>query len=147
MIPWNSIFKSKAVWAIVIAHTAENWGIYTMLTEMTLFLAEIMDFKVDKAGAVAALPYLVMAIFLYLTGYISDLMSEQNMTFTFIRKLFCCWGLVAQAFFMLIIILSTNSTEIIICLMLSVGFGGMSWASFGVNHLDIGAGVIFYLFN
>ncbi len=127
----------------MIAHTAENWGVYTMLTEMTIFLAQIMDFKIDKAGAVSAMPYLLMALVLYFTGYLSDLMTKQNMTFSFIRKLFCCSGFVAQSFFMLIIILSTNTTEIIICLMFAVGFGGMSWASFGVNHLDIGAGVIY----
>ena len=81
-----------------------------------------------------------MAFVLYFVGYVSDLMSKEKMTFTFIRKLFCCFGLVSQSFFMLIMILSNDTIEIIICLMLAVGFGGMTWASFGVNHLDIGAG-------
>jgi hypothetical protein len=44
---------------------------------------------------------------------------------------------------MLVMIMSTSSFEIVICLMFAVGFGGMTWASFGVNHLDIGAGVIY----
>lgn len=47
-IPWCHILRSKAVWAVVIAHSAENWGIYTMLTEMPTFLSEIMEFKMDK---------------------------------------------------------------------------------------------------
>lgn len=99
-----------------------------------------------KAGFYSALPYLIMAFVLYFIGYASDLMHKENkFSLTFIRKLFCCSGLLSQSFFMLIMILSTNSFEIVICLMLAVGFGGMTWASFGVNHLDIGAGVIFVL--
>lgn len=140
-IPWCQILRSKAVWAVVIAHSAENWGIYTMLTEMPTFLSEIMGFKMDKAGFYSALPYLIMAFVLYFIGYASDLMHKENkFSLTFIRKLFCCSGLLSQSFFMLIMIMSTNSVEIVICLMLAVGFGGMTWASFGVNHLDIGAG-------
>ena len=34
---------------------AENWGIYTMLTEMPTFLSEIMGFKIDKVKLVISL--------------------------------------------------------------------------------------------
>lgn len=37
-IPWFSIFTSSAVWAIAASHFAENWGVYTMLTQLPLFL-------------------------------------------------------------------------------------------------------------
>jgi uncharacterized membrane protein YuzA (DUF378 family) len=43
---------------------------------------------------------------------------------------------------MFLLTLSENSILIIGCTVLSIGLGGMTWASFGVNHLDIGAGVI-----
>ena len=35
-----------------------------------------------------------------------------------------------------------NPDAIIVLVILAVGFGGMAWASFGVNQLDIGSGVI-----
>lgn len=38
VIPWKSIFTSTAVWAIAASHFAENWGVYTMLTQLPLFL-------------------------------------------------------------------------------------------------------------
>ena len=41
--------------------------------------------------------------------------------------------------FMLIFIAEPDS--VITLIILAVGLGGMAWASFGVNHLDIGAGV------
>lgn len=37
--PWKDIFTSKAVYAICASHFAENWGFYTMLTQLPTFLA------------------------------------------------------------------------------------------------------------
>lgn len=37
--PWKDIFTSKAVYAICASHFAENWGFYTMLTQLPSFLA------------------------------------------------------------------------------------------------------------
>lgn len=37
-IPWKSILTSTAVWAIAASQFAENWGLYTMLTQLPLFL-------------------------------------------------------------------------------------------------------------
>lgn len=36
--PWKEIFKSPAVWAIVASHFSENWGFYTLLTNLPKFL-------------------------------------------------------------------------------------------------------------
>ena len=51
-------------------------------------------------------------------------------------------GFLLQSLFMFLLTLSEDGTIIIGCTVLSIGLGGMAWASFGVNHLDIGAGVI-----
>lgn len=37
--PWKEIFKSTAVWAIVASHFSENWGFYTLLTQLPSFLS------------------------------------------------------------------------------------------------------------
>lgn len=37
-VPWKSIFTSGPVLAIAVAHFAENWGNYTMLTQLPLFM-------------------------------------------------------------------------------------------------------------
>lgn len=42
--PWKDIFTSKAVYAISASHFAENWGFYTMLTQLPTFLAGILLF-------------------------------------------------------------------------------------------------------
>lgn len=37
-IPWKSIFKSLPVWAITVSHFSENWGFYTLLTQLPKFM-------------------------------------------------------------------------------------------------------------
>lgn len=36
--PWRKMMTSKPVWAIIIAHFAENWGFYTLLTGLPMFM-------------------------------------------------------------------------------------------------------------
>lgn len=36
--PWKDIFTSKPVYAIAASHFAENWGFYTLLTQLPTFL-------------------------------------------------------------------------------------------------------------
>jgi MFS transporter, ACS family, solute carrier family 17 (sodium-dependent inorganic phosphate cotransporter), other len=36
--PWRKILTSKPVYAIVASHFAENWGFYTLLTQLPTFL-------------------------------------------------------------------------------------------------------------
>lgn len=36
--PWKDIFTSSAVYAICASHFAENWGFYTLLTTLPMFL-------------------------------------------------------------------------------------------------------------
>jgi len=140
-VPWLQIIKSPPVWAIIFAHFAENWGFYTMLTDLPTFLADKLDYEVDQAGMVSSLPYFVMAVVLYSSGYISDyLIEKRKMSCTSVRKGFCCSGLAIQCFIMLMIPFVKNSSFLISMFVLAIGVGGMAWSSFGVNHLDIGTG-------
>jgi len=42
---------------------------------------------------------------------------------------------------MLLMIITTNGIFLITSVSLAIGLGGLAWASFGVNHLDVGGGV------
>jgi hypothetical protein len=134
-----------------------------MLTDLPTFLSSVLKFKLDKAGFMASLPYLTMAIVLYISGYSSDyLIEKRKVHITSVRKAFCCIGksliflrlilclflhtyftigLFLQCIFMLMITLTENASFIIFCVTIAVGFGGMPWSAFGCNQLDIGAGV------
>lgn len=44
--PWLDILRSPAVWAVVMAHFAENWGFYTWLTELPSFMRYALNYKI-----------------------------------------------------------------------------------------------------
>jgi ACS family sodium-dependent inorganic phosphate cotransporter len=82
-----------------------------------------------------------MAKTLYLSGYVSDKLIERKLSYTFVRKMFCVSGFIAQSLFMFSMTFITDPAALIVLLTLAIGFGGLPWSSFGVNHLDIGARV------
>ncbi|PFX25882.1 Vesicular glutamate transporter 2 [Stylophora pistillata] len=137
-VPWKAIFTSLPVWAIVVAHFSENWGFYTLLTELPSFLKYRLDFDLSRAGFVSALPYLVMAITIQTGGHIADcLRRKQILSTTVVRKLFNSFGFTCQGICIIIAGYTTNWLVAVVCLTLAVGGGGFAFSGFYVNHLDI----------
>lgn len=81
-IPWKSMIQSKPVYAITASHTAENWGYYTMITQMPMFLsglwfvefffvsffADTLNYDLGSSGLLSAAPYLTMGILISIAG-------------------------------------------------------------------------------
>nr|CAG4638404.1 EOG090X04X8 [Cyclestheria hislopi] len=137
-VPWKAILTSLPVWSTVVAHFAENWGFYTMLTQLPTFLNDVSHFKLDKTGFLAAIPYLAMAIVVQCGGQLADLLrSKWKTSTTLVRKLFTCGAFIAQTIFMLATAYTHTVVGAVVCLTIAVGFGGFAWSGFSVNHLDI----------
>ncbi|KAG7199642.1 hypothetical protein KM043_014236 [Ampulex compressa] len=136
--PWKEIFFSSAVWAIVAAHFSENWGFYTMLTQLPTFMNDALDFKLNKTGYLSALPYLAMSIVIMASGQLADyLRSNRILTTTQVRKIFTCGAFLFQTIFMLCTAFILTPVSVVTCITIAVGLGGFAWSGFGVNHLDI----------
>ncbi|KAK3107471.1 hypothetical protein FSP39_015269 [Pinctada imbricata] len=136
--PWCDMLKSPAVWAIVAAHFAENWGFYTWLTELPTFMKNGLSFDIGKAGYLSALPYTVMGIVVMTCGLLADCLRKKlEVNTQLIRKLFCCGAFVSQMIFMVAAGYVMTAPAAITCLTIAVGLGGFAWGGFSVNHLDI----------
>ncbi|XP_060516790.1 sialin-like isoform X1 [Cylas formicarius] len=137
-IPWQAILTSKAVWAIVISHFSENWGFYTLLTQLPKYLKDIHNYDLGKSGFLSGLPYLVMAIMMQFSGQWADWFRTKGiLTTTQVRVIFNCSGFVAQTIFMMGAAFWSDKVGTVFCLTLAVGLGAFAWAGFSVNHLDI----------
>lgn len=150
-VPWKAIFTSMPVWAIVAAHFSENWGFYTLLTELPSFLKHRLNFDLSEAGFVSALPYLVMAFTVQVGGQMADCLRRKKILSTsVVRKLFNSFGFVCQGICIVIAGYTTNWLVAVVCLTLAVGGGGFAFSGFFVNHLDIAppfAGILIGLSN
>ncbi|XKL65604.1 hypothetical protein PGB90_009024 [Kerria lacca] len=136
--PWKQIFKSMPVWATVCAHFCENWGFYTMLTQLPTFMSDTLQFDLQTAGFFSALPYFVMCITLQIAGvFVDELRKKQVFTTTQIRKLSNCGAFLSQTVFMISAAFAPTAFLSISFLTLAIGLGAFAWTAFGVNHLDI----------
>lgn len=136
--PWMAMMTSKAVWAIILAHFAENWGFYTLLTGLPMFMRDVLHYKMDTAGFLAALPYLLMALIVQSAGFLADLARTRGrLNTTQVRKLFTCASYICQTLFMTLTAILMKRGWAITCISLSLGCGGFAWAGFSINHLDI----------
>lgn len=137
-IPWKAILTSMPVWSIVMAHFCENWGFYTLLTQLPSFMTERYGFDIKKAGFLSALPYFVMSVTLIVTGGIVDVLRRKEIfTTTQVRKLFNCTAFVSQTIFMVSASFAESAWLSTLCLTMAVGLGSFAWTAFSVNPLDI----------
>lgn len=44
--PWKQIFTSKAFWAILVVHCTQSWGFWTLLTEIPLYMKDILEYDI-----------------------------------------------------------------------------------------------------
>ncbi|XP_031343250.1 vesicular glutamate transporter 1-like [Photinus pyralis] len=136
--PWRSIITSVPVWAIVVAHFTENWGFYTLLTQLPTFMKDTLNFELSSTGIVAAVPYLVVSITTQVAGHLADWLQEKKiLNTTQVRKIFNCVAYIGQAVFLLLAGYLLSPIGSTICLSFAVGIGGLQASGFGVNHLDI----------
>ena len=49
-VPWKKILTSRPVLAVVIGNIANDWGLYTILICLPLFLMDIMKFNVQTVS-------------------------------------------------------------------------------------------------
>lgn len=45
-VPWSDILTSSPVWALLIVHSTQCWGFWTLLTETPTFLKQIFHFDI-----------------------------------------------------------------------------------------------------
>ena len=48
--PWVEFFTSIHVWAIIVAHFCNNWGFYTLLTCLPLYMKEVLKYDISQVS-------------------------------------------------------------------------------------------------
>ncbi|XP_067011646.2 sialin isoform X2 [Anabrus simplex] len=136
--PWKKFFTSGSVWAAIVANVSENWGFLTLITQLPLFMKDVLQFDVQEAGFLSALPYLAVAITLQVAGVLADwILSRKMLSITNVRKIFICGAFICQCTFMLLAAFLLTPSGAITCLTLAVGLGAFATSGFFVNYLDI----------
>ena len=70
--PWLNFFTTPCAWALYLNHFAAGWGAYTLMTYLPKYMKEVLDFDMQKAGAIAVLPYILQWLAFFASGVVAD---------------------------------------------------------------------------
>ncbi|XP_050302077.1 putative inorganic phosphate cotransporter isoform X2 [Anthonomus grandis grandis] len=139
-IPWKSIATSLPMWAILISHCGQNWGFWTLMTEIPNYMAHVMNFHIKSNSVLSALPYFVLWVLSFAMSFFSDyLIVQRILSITNCRKLFNSIGLIipAIALIFLGITPADQPNRAVALLVIAVGLNAGIFCGFNVNHVDI----------
>ncbi|GKA47700.1 ascorbate transporter, chloroplastic [Tanacetum coccineum] len=85
-IPWKLILSKPPVWALIISHFCHNWGTFILLTWMPTYYNQVLKFNLTESGLLCVLPWLTMAVFANIGGWIADTLVSRGLSITTVRK-------------------------------------------------------------
>ena len=130
-VPWQKVFTSGPVWALVMVHVAQNYGFYTLLTELPTYMHNVLHFNIRSNAMVSALPYLAMLVVSLLATRLADHLITAGFDRTLVRKFFNSVGVYLPAVFIAAAGYSgCDSFLVIVFLVLAVGVNGAQYAGF-----------------
>ncbi|EFA07863.1 putative inorganic phosphate cotransporter [Tribolium castaneum] len=138
--PWKSIATSWPFIAVLVAHSGQNWGFWTLLTETPSYLSEIMKKDIKDNSLLSALPYLVLWILSFVFSPLADyLIVHKYLSIGNVRKVFNTIGLIIPAIALVALgfVDSTQDTLALVLLVVAVGFNAAVFSGFNVNHIDL----------
>jgi len=149
-IPWRRILEKREVWAIIIAHFSNNWGLYVLLAWLPSYFSSQLGVNLRAVWLYISLPWIANFIMGNVAGWLADRMIASGYSVTFVRKAMQVVGSGAPAI-ALVLLADTQSTLVAVTLLtLAIGLAAFSFAGFASNHLDISprhAGAIFGISN
>ncbi len=74
-MPYGSILKTPAVWAVWVAAIGNMFGIQMIILFAPTFLKEALKYPIIDVGFAAALPTLIQFVVKLFAGYTSDKVS------------------------------------------------------------------------
>lgn len=70
--PWQDILRSKGAWAMLLAHSAKNWGLYNTLSWTPTFYAEQYGIGVRESAILSVLPSIAGIVGGFIAGISVD---------------------------------------------------------------------------
>ncbi|XP_041979293.1 putative inorganic phosphate cotransporter isoform X2 [Aricia agestis] len=85
--PWKSIWTSLPFISLIVAHCGQNWGFWTLMTEMPSYMSKVLGVDIKANGAMSALPYLSIYVFSIPLSFLSDyVLKKKWLSVTVSRK-------------------------------------------------------------
>jgi len=133
----RGMLRSRAVWAIAIAHICINWSLYLVLSWFPTFVNRELGADLQLAGFLALAPTLVSLIMASSTGRLFDRLVARGADRLKIRRWMQSIAFLGITGAMLGITLTDSLVVSVTVITLSNALTAFSIGGFATNHLDI----------
>ena len=149
-IPWRRILGEKSVWAIIVAHFCNNWGLYVLLAWLPSYFSSQLGINLRAVWIYISLPWIANFLTGNVAGWLADRMIASGRSVTYVRKSMQVVGSAGPAIALIALGATDDAVTAVILLTVAIGLAAFSFAGFASNHLDISpahAGAIFGISN
>ena len=133
----RGMLRSRAVWAIAIAHICINWSLYLVLSWFPTFVNRELGADLQLAGFLALAPTIVSLIMAPLAGRLFDRLVTKGHDRLKVRRVMQSLAFVGITAAMMAITLTDSLILSVTVITLSNALTAFSIGGFATNHLDI----------
>ena len=133
----RGMLRSRAVWAIAIAHICINWSLYLVLSWFPTFVNRELGADLQLAGFLALAPTIVSLVMAPLAGRLFDRLVAEGRDRLAVRRIMQSLAFVGITAAMMAITLTDSLVLSVTVITLSNALTAFSIGGFATNHLDI----------
>ncbi|XP_061383967.1 putative inorganic phosphate cotransporter [Danaus plexippus] len=138
--PWKAIFTSLPFISLILTHCGQNWGFWTLMTEIPSYMKQVLGVDIKANGLMSALPYISMYLLGFPMGFLSDyIIKKKWLSITASRKMFNSIGLYGPALALigLSYVPAGDVTLAVLTLTLVVALNAGHYTGFLLVHIDM----------
>ena len=133
----RGMLRSRAVWAVAVAHVCINWSLYLVLSWFPTFVNRELGADLQLAGFLALAPTIVSLVMAPLAGRLFDRLVTNGHDRLKVRRVMQSLAFVGITAAMMAITLTDSLVLSVTVITLSNALTAFSIGGFATNHLDI----------
>ena len=133
----RGMLRSRAVWAVAVAHVCINWSLYLVLSWFPTFVNRELGADLQLAGFLALAPTSVSLVMAPLAGRLFDRLVTKGHDRLKVRRVMQSLAFVGITAAMMAITLTDSLILSVTVITLSNALTAFSIGGFATNHLDI----------
>ena len=131
------MLRSRAVWAVIVAHVCINWSLYLVLSWFPTFINQELGADLQLAGFLALAPTVVSLIMAPVAGRLFDRFIARGANRLKVRRVMQTVAFAGIAGAMLAVTYTDSLFLSVAIITVSNALTAFSVGGFATNHLDI----------
>jgi ACS family sodium-dependent inorganic phosphate cotransporter len=136
-VPWGTLLRSPAVWAMVMCHFSNNWGLYVLLSWLPSYFKATYGASLASVGWLSALPWLLSFAMSVVSGRVADAMLKRGQSATRVRKFVQVIGTLLPALSLLALTQAPSLTIGLVLMCCATSTAAWGNAGFAANGFDL----------